>query len=202
MWDLSCPTRDWTQPTVVEAQSLDHWTARLPYLQHLEQQNCAKWMISHPQEQTQMTPWHMLKLQPKPKLLKGRIWSNLTLIKLVWRPWCWERLKAGGEGDDRGWDGWMASLTQWTWVWASSGRWWRTGKPGVLQPMGSQRVRHDWATEQKQPPWTYNQIFPCLLSTWAMFNWVAYDNICFKKAFTISMLTYFGFVDWFSWFKI
>ena len=45
----------------------------------------------------------------------------------------WERLKAGGEGDDRGWDGWMASLTQWTWVWASSGRWWRTGKPGVLQ---------------------------------------------------------------------
>ena len=45
------------------------------------------------------------------------------------RPWCWARLKAGGEGDDRGWDGWMASLTQWTWVWASSGRCWRTGKP-------------------------------------------------------------------------
>ena len=49
------------------------------------------------------------------------------------RPWCWERLKAGGEGDDRGWDCWMASLTRWTWVWTSSGRWWRTGKPGVLQ---------------------------------------------------------------------
>ena len=48
------------------------------------------------------------------------------------RPWCWERLKAGGEGAV-GWDGWMASLTQWTWVWASSGRWWRTGKPGMLQ---------------------------------------------------------------------
>ena len=62
------------------------------------------------------------------------------------RPWCWERLKAG-EGDDRGWDGWMASLTQWTWVWPSSGRWWRTGKPGVLQSMGSQRVGQDWATE-------------------------------------------------------
>ena len=51
------------------------------------------------------------------------------------RPWCWERLKAGGEGDDIGWDGWMASPTQWIWVWASSGRWWRTGKPGVLQSM-------------------------------------------------------------------
>ena len=50
-------------------------------------------------------------------------------------PWCWERLKAGGEGDNRGWDGWMASPIQWTWVWASSGRWWRTGKPGVLQSM-------------------------------------------------------------------
>ena len=54
------------------------------------------------------------------------------------RPSCWERLKAGGEGDDRGWDGWMASPTQWTWVWASSRRWWWTGKPGVLQSMGLQ----------------------------------------------------------------
>ena len=63
------------------------------------------------------------------------------------RPWCWERLKAGGEADDRGWDSWMASLIQWTWVWASSWSWWWTGKPGVLQSMGSQRVGHDWATE-------------------------------------------------------
>ena len=63
------------------------------------------------------------------------------------RPWYWERLRAGGEGDDRGWDGWMASLTRWTCVWASSKNWWRTGKPGVLQSMGSQRVGHDWATE-------------------------------------------------------
>ena len=64
------------------------------------------------------------------------------------RPWCWERLKAGGEGDNRGWDGWMASLTQWTWVWANSERWWRTGEPGVLQSMGSQGVRQDSASEQ------------------------------------------------------
>ena len=56
----------------------------------------------------------------------------------------------GGRRDDRGWDGWMASPTQWTWVWANSGRWWWTGKPGLLQFMGSQRVGHDWATEQQQ----------------------------------------------------
>ena len=54
---------------------------------------------------------------------------------------------AGGEGDDRGWDGWMASPTQWTWVWVNSRSWWWTGRPGVLQFMGSQRVGHDWATE-------------------------------------------------------
>ena len=58
-----------------------------------------------------------------------------------------KRLKAGGEGDDRAWDGWMASSTQWTWVWASFGSWWWTGKPGVLQSMGSQPVGHDWETE-------------------------------------------------------
>ena len=57
------------------------------------------------------------------------------------------RLRAGGEGDDRGWDGWMASLTQWTWVWVDSGSWWWTGRPGVLRFMGSQRVGHDWVTE-------------------------------------------------------
>ena len=63
------------------------------------------------------------------------------------RLWCWEELAAGGEGDDQGWDGWMASRTGWTWVWVNSGIWWRTGRPGVLRFMGSQRVGHDWATE-------------------------------------------------------
>jgi len=65
---------------------------------------------------------------------------------------CWERLKAG-KGDYRGQDGWMASPTWWIWVWASSGSWWWTGEPGVLQSMGSQRVRHDWKTELK---WSSN----------------------------------------------
>ena len=63
------------------------------------------------------------------------------------RPWCWERLRAGEEGDDREWDGWMASPTPWTWVWVDSSSWWWTGRPGVLQFMGLQRVRYDWATE-------------------------------------------------------
>ena len=70
--------------------------------------------------------------------------KELTHLK---RPWCWARLRAEGEGDDRGWDGWMATPTQWTWVSVDSGSWWWTGRPGVLQFMGSQRVGHDWVTE-------------------------------------------------------
>ena len=78
--------------------------------------------------------------------LEGLCWNWSSNPLAAWceelthwkRPWCWERLKAGGEGDDRGWDGWMASPTQCTWVWASSGSWWWTGKPGMLQSMGSQ----------------------------------------------------------------
>ena len=63
------------------------------------------------------------------------------------RLWCWEGLWARGEGDDRGWDGWMASLTRWTWVSVNSGSWWWTGRPGMLRFMGSRRVGHDWATD-------------------------------------------------------
>ena len=63
------------------------------------------------------------------------------------RPWCWEKLRAGGEEDDRGWGGWMASLTQWIWVWVDSGSWWWTGRPGMLRFLGLERVGHDWVTE-------------------------------------------------------
>ena len=73
--------------------------------------------------------------------------TSCELLTQWKRLWCWEGLGARGEGDDRGWDGWMASPTQWTWVWVNFGSWWWTGRPGVLQFMGSQRVRHDWATE-------------------------------------------------------
>ena len=71
-------------------------------------------------------------------------WEELTHWK---RLWCWEGLWARREGDDRGWDGWMASLTRWMWVSVNSGSWWWTGRPGVLWFMGSQRVGHDWATD-------------------------------------------------------
>ena len=73
------------------------------------------------------------------------LWPPDAKNWLIRRPWCWERLKAGGEGDKRGWDGWIASPTGWTWV--SSGSWWWTGKPGGLQSMGSQRVKHNWVTK-------------------------------------------------------
>ena len=91
------------------------------------------------------------------------------------RPWCWEGLGAGGEGDDRGWDGWMASPTQWTWVWVNSGSWWWTGRPGVLWFMESQRVGHNWATEltDRTDP------FPsCYTITW---NSVWYKKMLNKK---------------------
>ena len=84
------------------------------------------------------------------------------------RLWCWEGLGAEGEGDDRGWDGWMASPTQWMWVWVNSGSWWWTGRPGVLRFMGSQRVGHDWATE---------------------LNWCVYISILFIYVYTISLFS-------------
>ena len=74
----------------------------------------------------------------------GHLIEELTHWK---RPWCWERLKVGGKGDDRGWDRWMVSLTWWTWVWVNSRNWWWRGKPGLLQSLGSQRVRHCLVTE-------------------------------------------------------
>ena len=90
-------------------------------------------------------------------------WNSSTLATSCeelthWRIlWCWEGLGAGGEGDDPGWDGWMASLTQWTWVWANFRSWWWTGRPGVLQFMGSQIVGHDWVTELN---WMLHKDFP------------------------------------------
>ena len=90
-------------------------------------------------------------------------WANwcreLTYLK---RPWCWERLRAGGEGDDRGLDGGMASRTQWTWIWVDSGSWWWTERPGILRFMALQRIRHNWATELN---WVY-----LLILGWGFFN--------------------------------
>ena len=74
--------------------------------------------------------------------------KELTHLK---RPWCWERWGAGREGDNKEWDGWMSSLTQWTWIWVNSRSWWWIGRPAMLQFMGSQRVGHDWATDLTWP---------------------------------------------------
>ena len=76
------------------------------------------------------------------------LWPPDAKSWLIWKkPCCWERLRAGGEGDGRGWDGWIASPTQWTWVWVDSGSWWWMGRPGVLPSVGSQRVGHNWETD-------------------------------------------------------
>ena len=85
------------------------------------------------------------------------LWPPDTKMTHWKRLWCWERLKSG-ERDDRGWDGWMASPTWWTQVWADSISWWWTGRPGLLQSTGLQRVRHDWVTELTAP--IYLSLYP------------------------------------------
>jgi len=113
--------------------------------------------ISHLEESSSFVieltyPWSIFRVQ------FSHIWSyyiNSSVLSipisvkswLIGKDWCWEGLVAGEEGDDRGWDGWMASLTRWTWVWVNSRSWWWTGRLGMLQFMGSQRVWHDWVTE-------------------------------------------------------
>ena len=120
------------------------------------------WRIDVVLEKALESPLDCKKIKPvKPKgnqswIFIGRTDAEVLILRppdaksrLIGKDWCWARQKVGGEGDDRGWDGWMASLTQWTWVRASSRRWWRTGKPGVLQSMGSQGVGHNlsnWIT--------------------------------------------------------
>ena len=107
------------------------------------------------------------------------------LIGLLWG--LKEKLRAGGEGDDRRWDGWMASPTQWTWVWMNSRRWWWTGRSGVLQFTGSQRVRQDWATELNwtelnvciAAPGPWEALYKCLLLSLLLFpglNWILKDE--------------------------
>ena len=139
MWELrykeSWVPKNWCFWTVVLEKTLE------------SPLNCKEIQPVHPKgNQSWIFIGRMLKLQYFGHLMR----STDSLEK----PWCWERLKAGKERDDRGWDGWKASVTQWTWVWVhhltqrtSSGSWWRTEKTGVLQSMGLQNVRHYWVTE-------------------------------------------------------
>ena len=98
----------------------------------------------------------------------------------------------GGEGDDRGWDGWMASLTRWTWVWVNSGSWWWTGRPGVLRYMGSQRVGHDWATELNWRYWTAFEdqefLIDCIFSRLALKGmWLSIADVIYHILITCSL---------------
>ena len=101
------------------------------------------------------------------------------------RPWCWEGLGAGGEGDRGGWDGWMASLTLCTWVWVNSGSWWWTGGPGVLWFMGLQRVRHDWATELNCQAISrvITTFYTHMRNVWGLQILCTFTNICILSVF-------------------
>ena len=136
------------------------WMWELDYKESWTLKNWCFWTVVL--EKTLESPLDCKEIQPvHPKETQSWIFIGRTdgeaETPILWppdvkswlwkRPWCWERLKAGGEGDDRGWDGWMASVAWWTWVWASSGSWWWTGKPCMLQSTGSQSVGHNWMTE-------------------------------------------------------
>ena len=136
------------------------WMWELDCKESWAQKNGCFWTVVL--EKTLESPLHHKEIKPvHPKgnqswIFIGRtdaeaktpvLWPPDSKNWLWKRPWCWERLKAGGEEDDRGWDSWMASPTQWTWVWVNSRSWWWTRKPVVLQSMGSQRDGHDWVTE-------------------------------------------------------
>jgi len=102
------------------------------------------------------------------------------------RLWCWEGLGAGGEGDDRGGNGWMASLTGWTWVWVNSGRWWWTGRPGVLWFMGSQRVGHDWATELNWTKWD-QMLWSLFFECWVLSQFFHSPLSLSSRAFSVPL---------------
>ena len=107
------------------------------------------------------------------------LWPPYVKSWLIGKDWCWEGLGAGGEGDDRGWDGWMASLTRWTWVWVNSGNWWWTGRPGMLWFMGSQRVGHDWATELN----CTDVFFFYILFYYDLAQNIEYSSLCYTVGF-------------------
>ena len=159
-WDITLPTKVHLVKTMVfpvvmyrcgswTIKKAEHWRInafelwcwrrllRVPWTSRRSNQSILKEISSE---------YSLEGLMLKLKLQYFAIWcEELTHLK---RPWCWERLKVvGGEGNNRGWDSWMASLTRWTWVWVNSGSWWWTGRPGVLHSMGLQRVGHDWVTE-------------------------------------------------------
>ena len=107
------------------------------------------------------------------------------------RPWCWEWIKAGWEVDDRGWDGWMASPTLWTWVWANSGSWWRTGKPGMLQSMGSQ-----WVTELNWTPYMWASLVAQIVKNLPAMQEIWVQSLGHKDPLEKGMATHSSILAW------
>ena len=123
-----------------------------------------------------------------PQIYFGHLmWKADSLEKVLY----WERLKAGGEEEDRGWDGWMVSPTQWTWIWASSKRWWRTEKPGCCSPWG----REESVTSEQlnnrsislDLPYLYWHLGPCIDTVW-----------CYLKWFIMTHFSSMGYLSWIS----
>ena len=135
MWELNCEEswspKNWCFWTVVLEKTL-----RVPWTARRSNQSVLKEISPGVHWKDWCWSWNSNTLATWCK--------ELTHLE---RLWCWERSRAGGKGDNREWDCWMASPTQWTRVWVNSGSWWQTGRPGMLRFMGSQRVGHDWATE-------------------------------------------------------
>ena len=133
------------------------WMWELDYKESLALKKWCFWTVML--EKTLESPLDCKEIQPVhskgDQSWKDWCWSWNSNTLVTWckelthwkRSWCWERLRAGGKGDNRGQDVWVASPTQWTWVWVDSGSWWWTGRPGVLRFVGSQKVGHDWVTE-------------------------------------------------------
>ena len=146
MWELdykeSWAPKNWYFWTVVLEKTLESpWGCK--EIQLVNPKGNQSWMNIHWKDWC--WSWNSITLAPR--------CEELTHWK---RPWCWGRVNMGGEGDDRGWDGWVASPTRWTWVWVNSGSWWWTGRPGVLRFMGRKESDTtewlNWLTELKPFP--------------------------------------------------
>ena len=126
----------------------------LDYKENWAPKNCCFWTVIL--GKTFESPLDCKEIQPVHPKGNQSFTDFQYFVHVMWRtdslekPWCWERLNTGREGNDRGWDGCMTPPIWWIWIWARSGSWWWTGKPAVLQSMASQRFRHCWVTELNQ----------------------------------------------------
>ena len=154
----------------------ESWTIKKAERRRIDALNCGvgedSWESLGPQGDPTSPFWRRSALNIH---WKDWCWSWSSNTSATWyeeqthwkRPWCW-KIEVWSRRDDREWDGWMASPTQWTWVWVNSRRWWRTGKPGVLQSMGLQRVGYDLTIEQQQSRYCVKTVWILILLNWFM----------------------------------